>query len=48
MTGRPLRRLQELAAELYGRLAEVGERRRRRIGRAVCQSAMDRALLELI
>ena len=32
MTGRPLRRLQELAAELRGRLADVREGRRRRIG----------------
>jgi hypothetical protein len=41
MTGSPLRRLQELAAVLRGRLAPVRERRRRRIWRAACQSAVN-------
>jgi hypothetical protein len=41
MTGSPLRRLQELAAVLGGGLVRVSERRRRRIARAACQSAVE-------
>src|SRR4029453_15342650 len=40
MTGGPFRRLQELAAVLRGWFVNVCERRRRRIWRAGCQSAI--------
>jgi hypothetical protein len=43
MTGSLLRRLQELAAPLGRDWNLVGERRRRRIWRAACQSAVDAA-----
>jgi hypothetical protein len=42
MTGGPFRRLQELAAVLRGWFVNVCERRRRRIWRAGCQSAIGR------
>jgi hypothetical protein len=43
MTGGPFRRLQELAAVLRGWFVNVCERRRRRIWRAGCQSAIGTA-----
>ncbi len=46
MTGGTLRRLQELAAGLPESLAHVGERRRGRIWRAACQSAIEHSAFD--